>query len=295
MNFDKNLFEGKVCIVTGGSRGGMLKEIAKEYLRHGAKAIVLMSRNKEKNEAVCKDLSQYGTAVSIPGDVSKIEDCKRVCEETKERFGSIDVLVNGAAGNFLASTEKLSANGMRKVLEIDTLGTFNMSKCAFVTAMKSQRKGVIINISATLHWNGSWGQVHSSAAKAGVDAITKVLACEWGPYGIRVCGIIPGPIRGTEGFERLGDINNINNKERTNQAMQAKSTQKGAEDLKTIMPLQRFGEVEDISNAALFLGSPAAAYVTGTNLLVDGGQALTAPNFLFAYPPFVKMWSKGKL
>jgi peroxisomal 2,4-dienoyl-CoA reductase len=177
-----------------------------------------MSRNAEKNQQVCTELSEFGLCESMPGDVTKFEDCKKVCQNVRDKFGSIDVLVNGAAGNFLATADKLSTNGMRKVLEIDALGTFNMSKCAFQASMKEKRSGVIINISATLHWNGSWGQVHSSAAKAGVDAITKVMATEWGPYGIRVVGLVPGPIRGTEGFERLLDIQNLNNKERTNQA-----------------------------------------------------------------------------
>ena len=90
-----------------------------------------------------------------------------------------------------------------------------MSQQVFVQSMKQQRSGVIINISAALHWNGSFAQAHPAAAKAGVDAITKVLATEWGPYGIRVCGIVPGAIEGTEGFSRLGDLNNLNNKENT--------------------------------------------------------------------------------
>ena len=214
--FSPNLYAGKVCLITGGSRGGMLREIAKQYLLHGAKAVILMSRNKEKNEAVAKALSQYGPCFSEPGDVSKIASCQEVVKSVVQKFGQIDILVNGAAGNFLASADKISSNGVRKVLEIDTLGTFNMCQSVFNGSMKSRKSGVIINISATLHWNGSWGQLHSSAAKAGVDAITKVLATEWGPHGIRVCGIVPGPIEGTEGFERLGDLNNINNKQRTN-------------------------------------------------------------------------------
>ena len=120
-----------------------------------------------------------------------------------------------------------------------------MSQSVFNGSMKQRKSGVIINISATLHWNGSWGQVHSSAAKAGVDAITKVLATEWGPNGIRVCGIVPGPIEGTEGFERLGDLNNINNKEKTNKSFANKSTSSSPptalEQMKSIIPRQRFG------------------------------------------------------
>lgn len=135
----------------------MLKEIAQQYLQHGAKAVILMSRNAQKNEEVCKELSQFGTCHSEPGDVAKIESCKQVVANVVAKFGRIDVLVNGAAGNFLATAEKLSTNGIKKVLEIDTVGTFNMSQSVFKGAMKAQKSGCIINISATLHWNGSWG------------------------------------------------------------------------------------------------------------------------------------------
>ena len=141
-----------------------------------------------------------------------------------QRFGKIDILVNGAAGNFLASAEKLSTNGFKTVMEIDTIGTFNMSKAVFNNSMKANRSGNIINISALLHWNGTALQAHSSAAKAGVDALTKVLAVEWGPYGIRVNGLVPGPIRGTEGFERLGDLSLMNNKAATAQAAENKAS-----------------------------------------------------------------------
>lgn len=219
--------------------------------------------------------------MSEPGDVSKESSCQKVVEKVKEQLGRIDVLVNGAAGNFLATSEKLSTNAIRRVLEIDTLGTFNMSKTVYNHCMKSQGSGVIINISASLHWNGSWGQAHSSAAKAGVDALTRVLACEWGPSGVRVVGVVPGPIQGTEGFHRLADINNINNKTKTNNSMQ-QGDSNALQHLKVIMPVQRFGHVNDISNCVLFIASPAASFVTGTNFVVDGGQYLTYPNILFS-------------
>jgi peroxisomal 2,4-dienoyl-CoA reductase len=156
---------------------------------------------------------------------------------------------------------------------------------------------VIINISASLHWNGSWGQIHSSAAKAGIDAMTKVLACEWGPYGVRVCGIVPGPIAGTEGFERLGDLNNINNKEATNSSFEKNTASKNSpiDSLKRIIPVQRFGTTSDIANAALFMASPAASFIHGTDLVVDGGIYLTAPNSIFAMPSFVEKWSQAKM
>ena len=216
--FSEQLFSQQVVLITGGSRGGMLKETARQFLLHGAQAVVLMSRSKDKNEAVCASLRPHGTCVSMPGDVSKAEECQKVAKEVVAQFGRIDVLVNGAAGNFLATAERLSAGGMRRVLEIDTIGTFNMSQAVFKTSMKARRQGVIINVSACLHWNGTFAQAHSAAAKAGVDALTKVLATEWGPFNVRVVGIVPGYIEGTEGFERLGDLNNLNNKQATEQA-----------------------------------------------------------------------------
>jgi peroxisomal 2,4-dienoyl-CoA reductase len=225
----------KVCLITGGSRGGMLKQIAIEFHNHGAKAVILMSRNKEKNEEVARSVGP--NCHSFPGDVAKIESCQQVCKAVVEQFGRIDVLVNGAAGNFLATAEKISSNGVKKVLEIDTIGTFNMSQSVFRASMKDNRSGVILNISATLHWNGSWAQVHSSAAKAGVDAITKVLAVEWGPYGVRVCGIVPGPIEGTEGFSRLGDINNLNNKDKANAAHGQKGEESAMDQLRKTLPV----------------------------------------------------------
>ena len=162
--------------------------------------------------------------------------------------------------------------------------------------MKANRSGVIINISTTLHWNGSWGFIHANAAKAGIDAMTKTLAVEWGPYGVTVNGIVPGPIEGTEGFSRL-TLANLNNKDKTNKAFDKEQKDGTAEanPFKMYMPVGRFGHVNDISNAAMFLASPAASFITGTGILVDGGQWLTAPNMTFAHPQFVKMWSQAKM
>lgn len=134
-------------------------------------------------------------------------------------------MVNGAAGNFLASASQLSTNGFRTVQEIDALGTFNMSQSVYNGYMK-ENGGVIINISATLHWSGSALQVHSAAAKAGVDSITKSLAVEWGPSKVRVVGIVPGAIEGTEGFERLGNFATMNSKEKANKAFKESSVSK---------------------------------------------------------------------
>lgn len=206
--------------------------------------------------------------------------------------------MNGAAGNFLATAEKLSTNGFRRVLEIDTLGSFNMSQQVFKQSFKPRRQGVIINIGASLHWAGSWAQVHSAGAKAANDSMTKVLAVEWGPYGVRVNELVPGSIEGTEGFERLGSLDNINNKEKSNAAFEDKAAsgkKSMLDDMKTLVPVQRFGTPSDIANAALFLASPASSYVSGTKLVVDGGSTLTMPNMVFGNPGFVGQWAQAKM
>ena len=258
-----------------------------------------MTGKRARNDLIMLDaVSSSGQCIALQGDVRDFKSCSNVVSQVVEKYQRVDILVNGAAGNFLASAEKLSSNGFKRVLEIDTLGTFNMSKAVFNQSMKENRSGNVINISALLHWNGTALQVHSSAAKAGVDAITKVLAVEWGPYGIRVNGIVPGAIEGTEGFERLGNLSLMNNKAATSEAAAKKSSSKGASDggIDSLpVPMIRFGQVQDIANAALYLASPASDYVTGWNQVVDGGSFLTMPNMLFGYPNFTKRWMQAKL
>ncbi|MGI8884077.1 MAG: SDR family oxidoreductase, partial [Pyrinomonadaceae bacterium] len=172
--------------------------------------------------------------------------------------GKIDIVVNGAAGNFLCKAEELSPNGFGTVVDIDAKGTFNICRAAFEELKKS--KGQILNISATLHYLATPMQIHVSAAKAGVDAITRNLSVEWGRYGIRVNGIAPGPIADTEGMQRL-------------------VPEPLKEKLVKRIPLQRFGRIKDIENAALFLTSDAASYINGVTLVVDGGQWLLGTSF----------------
>lgn len=187
-------------------------------------------------------------------------------------MGGVDVLVNGAAGNFLAPFENLSLNAFRTVMEIDTFGTFIVSKAVYMMAMKD-KGGVILNISASLHYNGTAFQLHAGTAKAGVDAMTKHLAVELGPKGIRVNGICPGPIGDTVGFSKLSS---------------------GA-DVTKLLPLQRVGKTIDIANMAIYLASEASNFITGATFVVDGGQCLTMPNFPFGDPNFVEKYGRSKL
>jgi peroxisomal 2,4-dienoyl-CoA reductase len=194
-----------------------------------------------------------GECIAAVADVRDHAAVENAIAKTVEHYGKIDIVVNGAAGNFLCPADQLSANGFGTVVDIDTKGTFNVCRAAFEELKKS--KGQILNISATLHYLATPMQIHVSAAKAGVDAITRNLSVEWGRHGIRVNGIAPGPIEGTEGMKRL-------------------LIPELKEKLVRKIPLQRFGRIADIENAALFLASDAASYINGVTLVVDGGSWL---------------------
>lgn len=158
----------------------MLYTIAKELLRFGAK-VAIMSRNEENIKKAVNELNSTFSSQNCMGVKCDVRNYKEICEAVDqiiEKFGKIDVVVNGAAGNFLAPVDKLSANGFKTVLEIDTMGTFNVSKAVYEKSMK-KNGGNIVNISATLHYNSASMMTHAVAAKAGVDALTRNLAVEF--------------------------------------------------------------------------------------------------------------------
>jgi peroxisomal 2,4-dienoyl-CoA reductase len=259
--FHDGILNGRVAFVTGGGTG-ITGGVARALAEAGAN-VALVSRNLEHLEPAAKAINEndqpHGEAIAIAADVRNPEDVEKAIAATVERFGKIDIVVNGAAGNFLSPAEALSPNGFGTVVEIDLKGTFNVCRAAF--AQLKEHHGQILNISATLHYVGTPMQLHVSAAKAGVDALTRNLAVEWGRYGIRVNGIAPGPIEDTEGMKRLvPDVIK--------------------EKLKKKIPLGRFGRIKDIETAALFLCSDAASFINGAILVVDGGQWLSATSFM---------------
>jgi peroxisomal 2,4-dienoyl-CoA reductase len=257
--FNKELLKAKTALITGGG-SGICKGIATAFAAHGCQ-VVIMGRRSDVLVETCNEITAAGgKAAWVAGDVRNIEDCERAVATTIKEFGGLDILLNGAAGNFLCPTEHLSSNGFKTVIDIDLLGTFNMSKAGFEPLKKSSG-AVILNISATLHYQGTIMQSHVMAAKAGVDALARNLACEWGEYGIRVVTIAPGPIGDTEGMRRLAPLG---------------ADKKVASEI----PLRRLGAIADISNAALFLVSSAASYITGEILVVDGGHWLSKPAFV---------------
>ena len=255
--FRDGVLAGHVALVTGGGTG-ICRGIAQAYARLGAD-VCIVSRKQHVLDATAKELSDATgrTILGVAADVRDPDAIGRAVAATIERFGKLDTLVNGAAGNFLAPAAALTPNGFRTVIDIDLNGTFFAARAAFEHLQKSGN-ALILNISATLHYHGTPLQLHASAAKAGVDAITKNLAVEWGRFGIRVCGIAPGPIAETEGMKRLapGEVS-------------AKMT--------AAIPAGRFGAIDEIAAAAVYLRSPAAAYVSGHTLVVDGGHCIATP------------------
>lgn len=252
--FRDDILEGKVAFVTGGG-SGICKGITEAFLAHGAHATIV-GRKADRLGAAADELKKRTgrDVLAAPCDVRKPDEVQAALAATLERFGRIDIIVNGAAGNFLAPAAALSPNGFRTVVEIDTVGTWNVCRAAFDAHLRDHG-GHILNISATLHYAATPLQVHASAAKAGVDAITRTLAVEWGKLGIQVNGIAPGPIDGTEGMARLapGGMREA--------AMKS-------------VPLGRLGTIEDVAHCALFLVSGAASYVHGETIVVDGGAWL---------------------
>lgn len=256
--FQDGILNGRVAFVTGGGTG-ITGGVARALAEAGA-SVALVSRKLEHLEPAAAAINDNGgKAFAVAADVRNPEEVEKALADTVAHFGKIDIVVNGAAGNFLAPAESLSPNGFGTVVDIDLKGTFNVCRAAF--AQLKEHQGQILNISATLHYLGTPMQLHVSAAKAGVDALTRNLAVEWGRYGIRVNGIAPGPIEDTEGMKRL-------------------VPEVIKEKLRKKIPLGRFGRIRDIETAAVFLCSDAASFINGAMLVVDGGQWLSAASFM---------------
>src|SRR5256714_14677260 len=204
--FVDGILKDRVAFVTGGGTG-ITGGVARALAEAGAN-VALASRSMDHLEVATKVINDahvqdanVGEAFAVSADVRNPEEVEKAIAATVDRFGKIDIVVNGAAGNFLCAADELSSNGFGTVVDIDLKGTFNVCRAAF--AQLKRNRGQILNISATLHYLGTPMQLHVSAAKAGIDALTKNLAVEWGRYGIRVNAIAPGPIEDTEGMKRL--------------------------------------------------------------------------------------------
>lgn len=254
MTFLPDVLIGKTALVTGGGTG-ICRGLSLALAAHGCD-VAITSRTMAHLEPTARDIKALGRrSLAVAADVRDPVEVEAAVHKTVAALGRLDILVNGAAGNFLCLAEDLSPNGFGAVVDIDLKGTFHMSKAA-LPHLKATG-GLVLNISATLHYLGTVAQLHVSAAKAGVDALTRVLAVEWGQYGIRVNGIAPGPVAETEGAKRL---------------LVGSSRERAIKST----PLGRLGAISDVSDAALFLCSEAAAFITGVTLVVDGGLWLAS-------------------
>jgi NAD(P)-dependent dehydrogenase (short-subunit alcohol dehydrogenase family) len=247
--FRDGLLDGKVAFIAGGTSGINLG-IAKRLAQMGAK-VAVAGRNAEKAANAAAEIGP--DAMGLSADVRDYGAIRQAMEHVVERFGKMDIVVSGAAGNFLAPALGMSANAFRTVVDIDLNGTFNVFRGCH--DLLNRPGASLIAITAGQAVNASALQAHACAAKAGINQLVRVLALEWGP-DIRVNGISPGPIANTEGMARL--------------APDAGSRQSHFDRI----ALKRWGEVEEIGDAAIFLCSPAAAYITGTILDVDGGSSV---------------------
>jgi 2,4-dienoyl-CoA reductase [(3E)-enoyl-CoA-producing], peroxisomal len=258
--FRPDLLAGRRALVTGGGTG-IGRGIARAFLAHGAR-VCITSRKAEVIEAAAAELANEtgGKVMAHAADVRDPDQVSAALAAAADRFGGLDTVINNAAGNFLAPAASLSPKGFRTVVDIDLVGTFCVSHAAF-PLLQAAGDGLILNLSATLQARGTPLQGHAAAAKAGIDALTRTLAVEWGQFGIRVNAIAPGPIDDTEGMRRLAPG--------------------GARDkLERLIPLGRFGTIEEIAAAAVYLRSPAAAYTTGAILVIDGGESIAHPGML---------------
>lgn len=249
MLFDHDILRGHAALVTGGGTG-ICRGIALTLAALGCD-VAVTSRRREHLDPTAETIAAHGVrALALPADVRDPVAVTSVVDQAASTFGRLDIVVNGAAGNFVCLAENLTPNGFGTVVDIDLKGTFNVSRAAFPHLQRNG--GAIVNISATLPYLGTVGQAHAAAAKAGVDSLTRTLAAEWGRYGIRVNGVAPGPTAGTEGVRRL-------------------TGESSFEAVIRKCPLGRLATIDDVSRAVVFLCSGAASFITGVTLVVDGG------------------------
>jgi len=265
--FRPGLLDGRVALITGGG-SGIGRGIADTLAALGAH-VVLASRKQERVDAAAQEIrAAGGKASGLAVDVREQDCVKEVIARIADEHGRLDVLVNNAAGNFYAPSETLTANAWKSVIEIDLYGTFFCSQAA-LPVMRATGGGSIVNISMTLHYRGWPLMAHATAAKAGIDALTRTLALEWARDRVRVNAIAPGPIP-TEGVRKAftppPSAEGVPDVFAVERAMESYA--------KKAIPLGRWGSPADIAGMVAFLCSPAASWITGAIMVVDGGEWL---------------------
>lgn len=251
--FRDHLFKNKVVLITGGGSGIGFR-IAERFTEQGAKVGLIGRKQERLDQAAAAIKSNKGTAMGVAADVRQYPALEEAIKKVREAYGEIDVVVCAAAGNFPAPALGISSNGFKTVIDIDLLGTFHACRASFEHLRKPGAS--IVAISATHAFMPVPLQAHVCAAKAGIDLLVKVLALEWGPVGVRLNCVSPGPVDDTEGMKRLTP------------------TAEAKEKLTSTIPLRRYATKDEIADLTLFLSSEAGAYVTGAVYVCDGGQSL---------------------
>lgn len=248
--FKDGLLSGKVVFIAGGTSGINLG-IAKRMAELGAR-VAVAGRDAEKAARAAAEIGHGAKGYSC--DVRDFAATRAVMEQIHGEWGPMHIVIAGAAGNFLAPAAGLSANGFKTVVDIDLLGTFNVFRGCYDLIVKPGAS--LIAITAGQAVRPAMLQIHACAAKAGVNQVVRTLALEWGPEGVRVNAICPGPIAGTEGMARLAP------------------SEAATKALTDRIPLRRYGEALEVAESAVFLSSDSAAYITGAILDCDGGSGL---------------------
>ncbi len=250
---DKDALQGQTAFISGGTSGINLG-IAKRLSAMGAN-VTVFGRDPEKAKRAAEEIMQEtgGKALGLAADVRVFEAVDDIAKETVAAFGKLNIVIAGAAGNFPAPAIDISAKGFKTVVDIDLLGCYNVFRSAFDHKAATS---TFIAITAPQAVNPTMFQAHVCAAKAGINMLVKCLAMEWGPAGVRVNAISPGPIGGTEGMARLAP------------------TPEAEARVCASNPLRRMGTPDEIGQMAAFLSSEAAAYVNGSIFNCDGGTEL---------------------
>lgn len=270
----EDALKGKTIVITGGGTG-LGKAMGVYFLKLGAN-LVITSRKQDVLQKTADEMEEKtgGKVLAVACDVREIEQVENVLAKTLEKFGSVDVLLNNAAGNFISPTERLSANAFSSIIDIVLKGTVNCTLTFGKHWIKEKQAATVLNIITTYAFTGSAYVVPSACAKGGVLALTRSLAVEWGKYGIRTNAIAPGPFPTKGAWERLlpGDL--------------AKKF-----DFKNRVPLKRVGDHQELANLAAFLVSDFSGYINGEVITIDGGEWLQGAgqmNSLEAIPN--EMW-----
>lgn len=293
--FPRDLLSGRVALVTGGGTG-IGYGISSCLLRYGAD-VAIAARDRERLQSAASELeaAHGGTVLPLRTDVREPDRVEETVDRAAAELGGLHVLVNNAAGNFYCPSEELSPGGWAAVLETDLSGTFYCSQAAF-PHMKAAGWGRIVSISMTLHYRGWPRMAHATAAKAGVDGLTRTLAQEWAAHGINVNAVAPGPVP-TEGVRQAfadpgedtpdpfdgdgpetgsgeGDADGAGGEADGGPA--APPGLRAARDYaRRAIPVGRLGRPADIGHMVTYLCSPGGDFITGAIMVVDGGENLT--------------------